>query len=412
MTTPTLPAPEPGSTPASIPVPHTSGRSVAPTRRRTLALAAGVAIGSIGLVGGVAGGHASAIVDGDDTTIADNPWQVALTSPDGGAFCGGSIVSDRVVVTAAHCTQGQPEAQIEVRAGVTDLDSDDGQTRGVDAIVEHPKYVEGVGDIAMLVLDRPLDLGADVASIPVASTADIAAASTARVTGWGVESEEADGTPSVLQRADLPLVDDADCALVDEGNDDELCAGGTGPDSCFGDSGGPLTVATDEGRKLAGVVSWGDSCGGDTAGVYAEVPTFANWIAERVADPEAPATERLPAPEEGPGEPGDPDGEVIELPQEFLDEYSDEEIAAMTDEEFFEAIEPYLDDIDAPGSDDGDDPDEADDTDDATGTSDGAAELDINGDDIVQWSELDPGGDGSGDANGDGIVQWSELLDD
>jgi hypothetical protein len=375
-------------------------------RRRTMALVAGIAVGSIGVIAGVGAGSASAIVDGADASVSENPWQVALTSSDGEQFCGGSIVSDRVIVTAAHCTQGQAEGDIAIRAGATDLTSDDGQTRNVTTVIEHPKYVQGVGDIAMLVLDRPLDLGGNVQAIELASSADVSGADTARVTGWGVESETSEGTPSVLQSTDVPLVSDADCSLVDEGNDDELCAGGTGSDSCYGDSGGPLTVATDNGQALAGVVSWGEECGGESAGVYAEVPTFANWIAERIEDPDGPAGERLPAFEddfddgdfddednfddEGLNDEDNFDDEGFddenfddedfdngsELSQEFVDSVGGfDALDEMSDEEFWDAYEDHMDEnvgTDAP--------------------------------------DPDPGSD-SPDLNGDGIVQWNELID-
>lgn len=337
------------------------------SRRRKLALSAAVAIGSLGVVAGVGGGHASAIVDGADTTVSANPWQVAVTSPDGEQFCGGSIVSDRIIVTAAHCVQGTPEGEIAILAGATDLTSGNGQTRNVTAVIEHPKYASGVGDIAMLVLDRPLDMGGDVAAISLATSADISNADTARITGWGTTSETSEQTPSTLQSTDVPLVSDADCGLIEEGNADELCAGGTGTDSCYGDSGGPLTVATENGQVLAGVVSWGEECGGETAGVYAEVPTFADWVAERVDDPDAPAGERLPAEqfedgdfedgdfEDGDFEDGDfEDGEYMEIDDAFFDQYTDDELDAMSDDEFFEAYDEWAEGQDGGDASEGD----------------------------------------------------------
>ncbi len=74
-----------------------------------------------------------------------------------------------------------------------------------------------------------------------------------------------------------------------------MCAGGTGTNSCYGDSGGPLAIDTPRGRVLAGVVSWGEECGGPTPGVHPEAPPFADWIDERVADPDAAPPDRLPA---------------------------------------------------------------------------------------------------------------------
>ena len=365
--------------------------------RRRMAIAAGVTLSTIGLATGGFSGSASAIIDGADTSVADNPWQVALTSPDGEQFCGGSLVSERVVVTAAHCTQGTPGDEIAIRAGTTDLDSDDGQTREVTRVIEHPKYVEGVGDIAMLVIDSPFDSSPNIAAIPIATADQVATATTARVTGWGVTDAQGEDSPSVLQSTDVPLIADADCSLVEAGNDDELCAGGQGPDSCFGDSGGPLTIATDGGRALAGVVSWGEECGDDNGGVYAEVPTFATWIAERIADPDAPAGDRLPAPEQPADvEDGDfEDGEIIEIEQEFIDELGDD-IDSLSDEEFWERYEEFLESDSSDGDTDGDDVD-----------SEHACEL---GETDLSETDLSDIDISDVDLNGDGLVQWEELL--
>ncbi len=260
--------------------------------RRHVVLATVLTAGAIG----VGAPRASAIVDGTPTSAGANPWQVALVDGEG-QFCGGTLISERIVVTAAHCVVGTPEAGVQIRAGVSNLGGPGGQTRQVAAVVEHAKYAEtGTADIAMLVLDRPIDRSPDIAPIQPATAAETAAATTARVTGWGVTSEHADDSPGVLLSADVPIVDDAACRgqlQIDAA--DELCAGGTGADSCYGDSGGPLTIDSPRGRVLAGVVSWGEECGGAAPGVYAEVAAFADWIEARVADPDAPVPDRLPA---------------------------------------------------------------------------------------------------------------------
>ena len=277
-----------------------SRSDIRPERSRRGALlrafaAGGLVAGVVAVTVGVAQ-SASAVVEGDRTTAAANPWQVALTI-DGGHFCGGSVVGDRVVVTAAHCVEGEIADGIEVRAGVTDLDAPQGQVRDVAAIVEHPRYAEtGTADIAMLVLDTSLEMSDTVATIPLATADDLARATVGRVTGWGATSEDDELGSGVMLGAAVPIVADAICEIgIDP--DDEFCAGGTGTDSCYGDSGGPLTIETDRGRVLAGVVSWGEECGGATAGAYAEVPAFSAWIDERLADPDAPAPDRADADE-------------------------------------------------------------------------------------------------------------------
>lgn len=370
-------------------------RRMALTAALATTLAAGTAVVGFGA------SSASAIVDGEATTTTANPWQVSLQA-DGEHFCGGSLVSPRVVITAAHCTEGTDASDMTVRAGATDLASNDGQTRNVTKVIENQKYTTGVGDIAMLVLDKPFDASSSISIIEPATAAETAAATTARVTGWGTTGENSDESPSVLQTTDVPMVSDANCSLIEDGNDDEICAGGTGTDSCYGDSGGPLTIDTDRGRVLAGVVSWGEECGGATAGVYAEVSTYADWISDRVADPDADAGERLPA--------GSAEFDDSEFDDSEFDDSADEtsssdvDFESMSDDEFQNYIDSLSDaDFDALLDEwDEDVVDTEDDleADDSSEDENAENEGDFNDGDF---------NDGDFDTNNDGVVQWSEL---
>lgn len=261
--------------------------------------APGVAVAAAAIVGAstlgvVASGPAGAIIQGEETTVAENPWQVALTADDIGQYCGGSLISDRVVLTAGHCVILTPASEITVRAGVTDLATSDGQSRGVTAVVEHAPYETlGVGDLAMLVLDEPFDPSELISTLPLATADEEASATTARLTGWGLTDQDLNyHIENVLRVTDLPLVSDAECTL-DITHDGELCAGGAGANACYGDSGGPLTIETDRGRALVGVASWGDDCDGTIPGAYAEVTKYLDWVNERVAEPDAPEPDRL-----------------------------------------------------------------------------------------------------------------------
>jgi len=133
----------------------------------------------------------------------------------------------------------------------------------------------------------------------------------------------------------VPLVDDATCnAQLGTDADGEVCAGGTGTDSCYGDSGGPLVVQTPDGPKLAGVVSWGDECGGATPGVYAEVPNYVDFLRTGEATPTVPAPD---APAENPETPGDVDGPAPTDgfdEDDLSDEYLDDEY--LGDDEYFD----------------------------------------------------------------------------
>ena len=275
-----------------------------PTRRRgagrtgrtaaTAALVIGLAVTLAGGALGIGAGPAEAIVAGRDTAISEVPWQVLLRL-DGELICGGSLISDGLVLTAAHCTEGLDAADLTVRAGVTAASDDNGQDRAVTEIIKHSGFAEdGIADVSVLRLSEPFRTGDTVAPIDLASPEDLRTATTAVVSGWGVDSEDDADEDLVeqLQSTTVALVDDATCAnLLDpdwHDPDQETCTGNSNPEtrdadtpaagSCYGDSGGPLVVRDAAGTpKLVGVVSWGIECG-VSPDVYAEVPAFAPWI--------------------------------------------------------------------------------------------------------------------------------------
>ncbi len=248
------------------------------SRLLALVLAAALAAGLVGF------DSAGAIVDGTATRVQRHPWMVSLQDSDG-HVCGGSIVGPTSIVTAAHCTEEYFADELTVLAGVTRF-RDPGERRNVVRIIEHPSYFEADGfDIAVLRVDRPFEWSRKVKPIRLVRPVDMARTDTAVVTGWGALSETDERGSARLRQARLPLIDDVSCdrLMAAEGEwitpSSELCAGAAGADSCYGDSGGPLVVRNSRGRpRLAGVVSWGIECGGDTPGVYAEITHFRRWV--------------------------------------------------------------------------------------------------------------------------------------
>lgn len=300
------------------------------------ALGAAVLAGALLLSGGSAG----AIVNGTPTEVSSAPWQVSLQDGEGG-YCGGSIIDATTIVTAAHCVQGETPSGTTIRAGVTNSNSPSGQDVDVASITPHPDYaVNELGDIAVIKLSEPLTFNSMVQPIELATAAELEAATEATVTGWGATSENGEGSPDQLLSATVPLVDDASCNValgIDAAA--EVCAGGTGTDSCYGDSGGPLVIDTSTGPKLAGVVSWGDECGAETPGVYAEVPNYVDFLTSGSVAA-APVVEEAP-------EQVDP---VEAAPEAEADDYDDNEFdesfeGDFEDDEFFlDFLFEYFDD--------------------------------------------------------------------
>ncbi|HEV7648090.1 MAG TPA: serine protease [Actinophytocola sp.] len=228
------------------------------------------------------------IIGGEETTIEENPFAVALTTPDGFQFCGGSIVAPNKILTAAHCTVDSQAADIVVVSGRTSLSQDQGETANVTNIWVNPNFDQStmVNDSSVLTLDK--ELSSAPIAIATPDDADLyAAGANSTVLGWG--TDESGNTSDVLKKVDVPVTADADCtASYNEQFDPTtmVCAGLAegGKDSCQGDSGGPLVgVAADGTRKEIGIVSWGQGCAEPKFyGVYGRVAAMADLIQEQI----------------------------------------------------------------------------------------------------------------------------------
>jgi trypsin len=223
------------------------------------------------------------IVGGSRASIADHPYVVYLTTADGFQFCGGTLVDDNKVVTAAHCTAGKEPTDLAVVAGREDKESGAGVTSAVRAIWVHPQFtdVRSGADVSVLTLEDRLPY--ETLPLPTKEdTALYAAGQPGLILGWGRTA--ADGQPSrYLLQAGVPLMTDPDCVKSYPAYKAEamVCAGVPqgGVDSCQGDSGGPLIVA----GRLAGVTSWGEGCAAPgKPGVYTRLGVYADVLEEQV----------------------------------------------------------------------------------------------------------------------------------
>lgn len=218
------------------------------------------------------------IVGGDEAEEDENPFQVALLlseSPDNAAaqFCGGTLVSANMVVTAAHCSDFITAGDVQVLAGARSLDGS-ADRHDVASITIHPNWDDVTFDNDVAVWE----LADNVTDVPFAglATEDGPVGGNLLVTGWGTLTEGGN-SPIDLHAVTVPLVSVADCNDADSYDGQitgtMLCAGldQGGQDACQGDSGGPLTRGPNN-ADLTGVVSWGIGCAReDFYGVYARV---------------------------------------------------------------------------------------------------------------------------------------------
>ncbi|XP_062278096.1 trypsin-1-like isoform X1 [Scomber scombrus] len=232
------------------------------------------------LIGAVFAMEDDKIVGGFECTPHTEPHQVSMNA--GYHFCGGSLVSEDWVVSAAHCYK----SRIEVRLGEHHIGVTEGSEQFISAshIIRHPYYNRYTleNDIMLLKLNKPATLNQYVH--PVALPTGCAPAGTmCRVSGWGnTMSSTADSHK--LQCLDIPILSDEDCNNSYPGMIDNtmFCAGYLegGKDSCQGDSGGPVVCN----GELQGVVSWGYGCAEkDHPGVYAKVCVQTEWLHSTMA---------------------------------------------------------------------------------------------------------------------------------
>lgn len=231
------------------------------------------------------------------------PYMTALFF-DNSFGCGGSLVAPQWVLTAAHCIFEAEPDRFLVAFGKSTLIGEVGVSR-IALVNVHEIYPESEissHDVALLKLEKPVDITPLRIADPDIDTGLWAPGEQSRVIGYGGQMYPgllADGN---LREVDVPMVSDADCqnSYTLTGDFDAttmVCAGeiyGT-KDSCQGDSGGPLMVPdeTDEFVQV-GVVSWGFGCGIPTQyGVYSRVADreLYDWIMARIGPrPPPPGT--------------------------------------------------------------------------------------------------------------------------
>ncbi|XP_077002340.1 coagulation factor IX isoform X2 [Tamandua tetradactyla] len=231
------------------------------------------------------------VVGGENAKPGQFPWQVLLNGKVD-AFCGGSIVNEKWVITAAHCIE--PGVKITVVAGEhnTEEIEQTEQKRTVIQAIPHPSYNATVNkynhDIALLKLDKPLTLNSYVTPICIANreySNIFLKFGSGYVSGWGKVFNRG-RSASVLQYLKVPLVDRATCLRSTKFSiyNNMFCAGyhEGGKDSCQGDSGGPHVTEVEGTSFLTGIISWGEECAvKGKYGIYTKVSRYVNWIKEK-----------------------------------------------------------------------------------------------------------------------------------
>ncbi|CAF1392686.1 unnamed protein product, partial [Didymodactylos carnosus] len=224
------------------------------------------------------------IVGGIEAAPNSWPWIVSLQQ-NGGHVCGGTLIDNRHVLTAAHCLDSGRMNTYSVIVGLhnqQDLNTGHTQRVSIQRMFIHEKYGRDQedNDIAILRLTTPVQLNqyVNIACLP---GPDPPVNANVIVAGWGLTTES--GSPSrVLRQVTLQIMEPR-CSQVYSSytKERQMCAGTAQytKDSCQGDSGGPLMYEANGQWYVSGVVSYGHGCAQNGyPGVYTRVTHYISWI--------------------------------------------------------------------------------------------------------------------------------------
>lgn len=244
------------------------------------------------------------IVGGHEATPHSLPWMVSLVDEDFETFCGGVLINDRYILTAAHCTPAIDLETTRLILGHHDMSALGGEARiySIDKVIAHEKYQETDPnqryDIALVKVKGGVVTYDEYIS-PICLPSRWTPSnnfSSLHVAGWGQLGDNR--LPSdVLMEASVPEMQMSKCIKLlrsDRVTPDHICAGNKTRDTCTGDSGGPLMlppyINPQTGNLFPaytsiGLVSWGISCANPVfPGVFTRVWSYAQWIMDHTPD--------------------------------------------------------------------------------------------------------------------------------
>ncbi|XP_043267826.1 trypsin-7-like [Venturia canescens] len=224
------------------------------------------------------------IIGGEPTIIEKYPYVVSLQENgtffghDFEHFCGGNIINEKWILTAAKCCYGKKPSQFHVRLG-SKLYYTGGRIHEIESIEIHPNYDEITWDydVGLLKLRETIIFSEKVQPIrlPKADCV-LQAGSILEIVGWG--STKLLGLPSnVLYRNSMLTINRSECESVyspDALTDRMFCVLREGHGPCIGDTGSPAVID----GVLIGVASWSQSCAYKYPTAYARLPEMVDWI--------------------------------------------------------------------------------------------------------------------------------------
>jgi secreted trypsin-like serine protease len=231
------------------------------------------------------------IVNGEQAVAHEFPWMAALMNLQR-QFCGGSLIDENHILTAAHCVAHMSKYDVQnlrVRLGDHNIKDNDSQTvvKHVKRVIRHKGFSSSTlwNDVAILTLDSAVQYSDTIQPICLAQGSQTYVNNIVTVAGWGT-LREGGSQPSSLMKVDVKVWTNERCKSSYGSSapggitSHMLCASEYNKDSCSGDSGGPLFDCPYGGPcEQIGIVSWGIGCAkAKYPGVYTRVTEMMPWI--------------------------------------------------------------------------------------------------------------------------------------
>ncbi|XP_011692172.1 PREDICTED: venom serine protease 34-like isoform X2 [Wasmannia auropunctata] len=229
------------------------------------------------------------IVGGMETGVNEYPMMAGLVDPlKVDVYCGATIISERHVLTAAHCLTDRSTSNVGVLVGDHDLgtgaDTNASSLHTVSRFYAHPFYNRESleNDIAIVMVNSVIRFSDEVGPVclPFQHQSDSFAGSYVDLLGWG--TTQFGGMKSrTLQKITVTVITNRECRRqYSNVSYSQLCTYGEGKDACQFDSGGPTLWQnpTTKREVLVGVISSGFGCGNDKPGINTRVGTYLDWI--------------------------------------------------------------------------------------------------------------------------------------
>ncbi|XP_045487348.1 chymotrypsin-2-like isoform X1 [Pieris rapae] len=237
----------------------------------------------------------SRIIGGQDASPGMAKYQVSIRVKKRNEDmhnCGGSIINQQYVLTAAHCIVGFRPEVVSLVVGSHQIKSG-GQRYKVKKLVPHEKFSKTTAknDVGVIEVDGSIQYNNNVQPIGLVNH-QVSVGTQCLLTGWGKINAEKNIFPNNLQMLYFNTISNNECTQrllrtpskkfmpIDKG---QICAKRPNhKGTCQGDSGGPLVIKEGNNFVQIGIVSWGIPCGYNYPDVFASVFGNYNWIQSKI----------------------------------------------------------------------------------------------------------------------------------